>query len=211
MARKQVLKVNRTISIIPADGPRFRSVIQDVQRSDFFILAPEERPKLAPGEEVAAMLIGPDACYHFLTEVLSYQAGPPPVYCLRYPAACQRLQNRKHVRALVALEVPYVLADGFGKGIMVDLSSGGGQLVLRQELPPGTLLTLQLSLPGGEAMEIEAQVQRTVSRPIEGDQLWAVGVVFRGLDEHSEDRIVAFVLQRLLRERRQLRGGDGDR
>ena len=34
-----------------------------------------------------------------------------------------------------------------------------------------------------------------------------MGVVFRGLDEHSEDRIVAFVLQRLLRERRQLRGG----
>ena len=140
MARKQVLKVNRTISIIPADGPRFRSVIQDVQRSDFFILAPEERPKLAPGEEVAAMLIGPDACYHFLTEVLSYQAGPPPVYCLRYPAACQRLQNRKHVRALVALEVPYVLADGFGKGIMVDLSSGGGSWSCARNCPQARYL-----------------------------------------------------------------------
>lgn len=217
MARPNFIAVNLPV-IIKTPGREVRTIIQDTREDGFAVLAPAgEELVLLPGEEILMVCNRQDARYEFKSTVQRFTPADPPLYYLAYPAEYRRIQARSHVRAKAALEVRYAPwpAEDWphrpprpcSRGVTVDISGGGAQLVLREPMVPGDLLYLEICLPGSRRnpMHLAGRVKRVVPREIDGERRYEVGVAFEALSERQEDEIVAFVFRRLLEERQ--RGG----
>ncbi|MDK2894789.1 MAG: hypothetical protein PWQ98_915 [Moorella sp. (in: firmicutes)] len=217
MARPNFIMINQPIIIKTSGSKDLRTIIQDTGEDGFAVLAPgSDELVLAPGNVVEVACNRQDARYEFTTKVQRYLPGEPPLYYLAYPDDYRRIQARSHVRAKAALEFRYAvwLKDDWPyrpprphkRGVTVDISGGGAQLVLRDPVEVGDLLYLELHLPGRRRhmpMRLAGRVKRVAPREIDGVTRYEVGVAFEGISERQEDQIVAFVFQRLLEERRR--------
>ncbi|MDN5344684.1 MAG: hypothetical protein PWQ18_795 [Clostridia bacterium] len=217
MARPGFIQINLPVSIRKDAGKEIRTLIQEVGEEGFAVLAPgSEEMVLGTGDKVEITCHREDARYEFATRVQGYQGGPAPVYYLAYPVDYRRIQVRSHVRAKAALEfryAPWPPVDWphrpprpYKRGVTVDLSGGGSQLVLREPPEVDSLLYLELRIPGRRhqlPLRLAARVKRVRPREIDGVRRYEVGVAFEGISERQEDQIIAFVFQRLLEERRQ--------
>ncbi|WP_406678124.1 flagellar brake protein [Moorella sp. ACPs] len=217
MVRPNFIRINLPIFIKTPGSKDVRTIIQDTGEDGFAVLAPAgDELVLAPGESVAVACNRQDARYEFTTTVQRYLPGEPPLYYLAYPDDYRRIQVRSHVRVKAALEFRYAVwskADWpyrpprpHKKGVTVDISGGGAQLVLRDPVEVGDLLYLELHLPGRRhhlPMRLTGRVKRVARREIDGVMRYEAGVAFEGISERQEDQIVAFVFQRLLEERRR--------
>ncbi|AOQ23450.1 flagellar brake protein [Neomoorella thermoacetica] len=211
------IRINTPITISVPGKKAIRTLIQETGEDSFAILAPAgEELLLGRGDLVEATCSREDARYEFTARVIRYEPAIPPLYYLAYPDDYRRIQVRSHVRTRAALEfryAPWPAADWplrpprpHKRGLTIDISGGGAQLVLREEVKVGDLLYLELYLPGRrhhQPLRLAARVKRVATREIDGHQRYEVGVAFEGISERQEDQIVAFVFQRLLEERRQ--------
>lgn len=217
MTRPNFIGINLPVTIKKPQGKELRTIIQDVSEEAFAVLAPGSGEiNLLTGDLVEVTCNREDARYQFTTRVLRYLPGPPSLYYLGYPAEYRRIQVRSHVRAKAALELRYAVwpeADWphrpprpHKKAVTIDISGGGAQLVLREPVEAGTLLYLELNLPGPrhhQPLRLAGRVKRATPRQVEGAIRYEAGVAFEGISEKQEDEIVAFVFQRLLEERRR--------
>lgn len=209
------LQVNRSVTIKPLrDGKPFRSIIQEITRDTFAVLAPEENPALRLGERVKVEVMAPDARYEFQSTLERIVTDPLYLYYFNLPEEVKRVQERRFVRAKVALEACYALGTEesdpavppnlFKKAYTVDLSGGGAQLILKEKPEVDSFLWLSLPLPDGrEPLVVKGRVKRVGVRVVNGLERYEVGLAFEGLTERDVDRIMRFVFQRLLRERWQ--------
>ena len=217
MARLSALQTNMPVVIKRPGGQPVRTLIQDVLAEAFTVLAPgSEETVLLAGDEVEVTCNREDARYEFTTRVLRY-LGDPPRYLLAYPEDYRRIQVRSHVRVRAALDfryAPWPAADWphrpprpHKKGVTVDISGGGAQVMLREPVDKDSLLYLEMHLPGRRhqhlPLRLAGRVKRVSPRQIDGLTRYDVGLAFENITEKQEDQIVAFVFQRLLEERRQ--------
>ncbi|WP_258359706.1 flagellar brake protein [Moorella sulfitireducens] len=216
MAGLNFIMINMPIIIKNPGRKDLRTIIQDVGQDGFAVLAPASSELvLAPGDAVEVTCNRLDARYEFTTTVRRYLPGDPPLYYLAYPDDYRRLQVRSHVRVRAALEFRYAVCpatDGparptrlHKKGVTVDISGGGAQLVLREPVAVGDLIYMEFHLPGRRRlpMRLAGRVKRAAPREIDGVTRYEAGVAFEGISERQEDEIVAFVFQRLLEEKRR--------
>jgi len=215
MPELHLLQVNRSVVVKPLRGGKyFRTVIQEVNRDTFAVLAPEEAgTALKLGERVKIEVMAPDARYEFQSTLERVVTDPLYLYYFSLPGEVRRIQERKFVRAKVVLETSYCLgAEEYTasppqlskKAYIVDLSGGGAQLILKEKPEVNSLLWLSLPLPDGrEPLVVKGRVKRVGIKVVDGLERYEVGLAFEGLPERDVDRIMRFVFQRLLKERWQ--------
>jgi len=217
MARLSFIQINVPVILKVQGSKSFRTIIQEVWDDSFAVLAPgAQEAVLAPGSEVKVVCYRKDARYEFATRVTRYMPGEPPLYRLGYPEDYRRFQFRAHVRIKAALEFRYALWPEEDwphrppllqrKGITVDLSGGGAQLVLPEPVEVESLLYLEIDFPGAYRklpLHLAARVKRCALREIEGVKMFVASVAFEGISLKQEDQITAFVFQQLLQEKRQ--------
>ncbi|MDN5346766.1 MAG: hypothetical protein PWP65_330 [Clostridia bacterium] len=221
MAKDFPLRINQQVHI-QAEGRKesLRSLVQDVGEEVFTVMAGSgEEEIFHRGDEVRVVFYTGEARYEFTTQVLGRVLEPVPVYVLARPVEIKRVQAREFVRVKAALEVRYqVLTEGDlarlkalrprKKAVSIDISGGGMQLVLREELKEGDLLLLALEIPQQESfvrLTLLGRVKRVVLQEQKGYRHYVAGVAFEDISERERDVIIGYVFRRLLEEMRKER------
>lgn len=122
---------------------------------------------------------------------------------LDYPEPEQvwREQRREHLRVAMTLPVDYQLTfDGkFGRmrqGVLQDLSGGGCLLLLSEEVSPGVVIRVNLSLEELGVMPITGRVVRVSAAERRKDARWHVGVEFYPIAPRDREHLVKFVFNK---------------
>jgi len=217
MARFSFIRVNLPLTIITPQGRKFRSIVQEVWEDSFAILAlSAEETTLMTGSKVEVECYREDARYVFSVKIIEYMETLPPLYRLSYPEDYKRIQLRAHVRAKAALDFRYAIWPEEDwpqrppmpqkRGVTVDISGGGLQMMLKEPVEVDDLLYIELFLPCGNKrmpLRVAGRVRRVIPRDIDGERMYEVGLAFKNITPRQEDQIVAFVFQQLIEERRQ--------
>ena len=72
------------------------------------------------------------------------------------------MQKRRSKRKIKRLEIKFVSDGNVYRGITSDISREGLFIRTKKGLPPGTIIELDLFLPSGEIINLQARVKRTV-------------------------------------------------
>ncbi|KKM12326.1 hypothetical protein SY88_04010 [Clostridiales bacterium PH28_bin88] len=212
----KVLVVNRKVEVIRDDeGNPYKSLIQDVTEFNFAIQVPSSAGillPLHPGEKVDIRVIADNEQYLFSTTVTGKKQDNVPLYILALPTQVHRMQLRSFVRIKCAIEVSYQsitpeevprvhLLEPAKRGMTVDLSGGGMQLVVPEALAPETLVLLKLSVPHkGKTVEVSAvgRIRRCDPSDLDGFRRYVVGVSFERISERDRDKVISFIFRKML-------------
>lgn len=226
----EALEINRRIELCREDEEQqYRTLVQEIGDGWFAVLVPTAgrlELRLNPGETVACTTYAAGCRYQFTTRVIDRGLlGPQqiPVYRLALPDQVARANLREFVRWPISLDVSYAVLEGEPdpahlqlikprqKAVTVDLSGGGVQLFLREELPVGTMLLLQMEIPPPDARARPAVIRATgeVKRITPADQpgppRFYAGIGFAGISGHDREIIISYVFRRMVEDRRQER------
>jgi c-di-GMP-binding flagellar brake protein YcgR len=205
----------------PNDPLIYTTLVQEVREEDFAVQLPmvgEVELPLRPGERVQIRVSTERGRYVFDTVVLDRYWDRVPLCRLAKPKEVLRQQLRQYVRWKVSLEVAYepVPPEEVGryqkirprrKGVTVDLSGGGLQMITREPLAVDSLLALRFDLPTREkpkTITALGRVRRFAPCQIEGPPGYAVGVSFEDISESQRDAVIAFLFRRMIAERQRL-------
>lgn len=208
---EKILELGRTVDIWYRERPLGRGFIRLAQGKEFEVRItsklPEEPRIPANGTELGLVTYSDQARYVFKAELLERQAQSGSIWRFRNISGVKRVQLRDYVRARVHLEVWYIMQKNQAgpekplgiarKGIAVDLSGGGINLVVREHIPVGSALWLRFDLPDLR-VETVGRVRRSQNLgPRAG---FSLGVEFEGLLESVRDRIIGYTFQRIIEE-----------
>lgn len=131
------------------------------------------------------------------------------------PAHVWREQRREHLRVAMTMPIDYQLTfdGGFGRlrqGVLQDLSGGGCLLLLGEEVVPGALIRVHLSLEEDGVMELTGRVVRVTSAERRRDRRWHVGVEFYPIGTRDRNHLIRFVFKKhreeVVRLKQRMRG-----
>lgn len=217
----QQIRCMQPILLEVADGENlgtYPSLVLDfVEGESLTVGVPLERGRevrIPPETPVNVQIARPDGVYVLPSQVVRrYRKGP--ALMLRWPARQDRIQRRNHVR--IAVRVPMAIwtrAKDAAKvgdqerlitGISLDLSAGGVRLALSEPLLPGDQVRVELRLPDGERVGLEAHVLRSGenSAAAASERFW-IALEFVGMLESSRKELTRFVFDV---QREQMRRG----
>lgn len=219
MAGKKVLVVNRKVEVSRNDEElSYKSLIQEVGKETFSIQVPSGHGQvlnLHVNDQVQVRVWGEQEQFLFSTGVVGKKKDRVPLYILQKPKQVKRIQLRNFVRVKVALEVSYQLitqeerehyqiVEPEKKALTIDLSGGGVQLMVREEMEQDSFLVLSLGIPqkgGCFPIKLLGRVRRCEKSPHDPNG-YLVGVAFEDIWEREQDRIVEFVFEKLLHQGR---------
>lgn len=117
------------------------------------------------------------------------------------PDRIRRVQRREHLRVAMTVPMDYQLVQNaaFGRikqGVLQDLSGGGCLLRLEEEVAPGTIIRVHLSLEEYGLMEITGRVVRATPAEKRHGGRWHIGIEFYPIGERDRDRLVKFVFNK---------------
>lgn len=204
----------------------YQAAVQDIQPTYFAVGIPMVRRiplRLKKGEEILVTAYAPDARYTFETKVLGRKKDVIPLYLLAWPLDFRREQRRQHIRVKVVLEVFFqvlrpgeeaqlpllqvLTSESRKKALSVDLSGGGMQLLVREEIPAGSFLLLDFSLllKGKEReFHLLGKVHRCTATEVRGARSFLAGVSFENITEQEREAIISFVFRKMVTRRRQV-------
>lgn len=221
MNLREIITVHQRLEVRKEEHPHFYyTSVQDVKEDHFAIGVPTARRiplKAEKGEKLFVVAYAPDARYLFETEVLGKKEEAIPLYLLAWPQSFRREQARQYVRVKTVREVLYrPLEEGETlcfpnlqaekKALSLNISGGGMQLLVRQQLPSGTLLFLDFFLPFKDSereFRLLAQVRYCNPAEIGGRRFYVVGVSFEEITESERELIIRYVFREMVRQRRQ--------
>ncbi|MDP3487457.1 MAG: PilZ domain-containing protein, partial [Bacillota bacterium] len=128
-----------------------------------------------------------------------------PMYYMSMPREYERIQRRSFVRYSVLLPAQFRLYQdkSWQKGFLVDISGGGARLSHREKLNAGDLVQVSFSLKQHEPnLVIIGKVVRSEAFQGQGSAMYHSGVEFKDISVGVQDRIVGFIFQRMLEQRR---------
>ncbi|WP_227767212.1 flagellar brake protein [Zhaonella formicivorans] len=217
MQRHQFLVVKRKVELVRENDPvTYKSMIQEVGQDSFAVDVPSYRGQalvLRPGETITVKITGEKEQFLFSTRVLGRKKEPIPLYYLAKPAEVQRIQLREYVRLKTVLEVCYKMLEveelenlhmlnPSKRAFTVDISGGGVQLALEEELPVNKLLYLKIVLPGYEHQPIYAvgRVKRFLPAGEFQPKHYA-GVHFEKIAERDRDVLICYIFEKMRKQR----------
>jgi len=117
------------------------------------------------------------------------------------PERIQRVQRREHLRVAMTMPVDYQLnIDArFGRsrqGVLQDLSGGGCLLLLSEEVQPGAIIRVHLSMEDHGVMELTGRIVRATPVERKKGGRWHVAVEFYPIAARDRDVLVKFVFNK---------------
>lgn len=160
---------------------------------------------LEPGEEVECFFADPEGHvqYGFVSVVLRREVRTIPLYFLSLPRIFDRVQRRRFVRYPVLLPAQYRLSDDqvWSKGFLVDISGGGARLSHKGVITSEELVRISFPLKQYDpSMILAGRIVR--SDLVQEPNMYHSGVEFLDITIAMQDRIVGFIFQRMLEQRR---------
>lgn len=143
--------------------------------------------------------------YGFTAMVLRREVRVFPMYYISIPREYERIQRRRFVRYPVLLPAQFRLKDSeiWKKGFLVDISGGGARLSHREALNPGDFIQVTFSLKQHEpSIAVFGAVVRSEALKELGSTMYHSGIEFKDIPMGVQDRIVGFIFQRMLEQRR---------
>lgn len=216
---KEVLKIKLKIEVSQEEGTDlYFSSIQDFREEYFSIALPyrHSRPlSLKVGDRVRITVPGDNEAFSFISEVIGQRRDPIPLFDLALPERIERVQRRQFVRLPVSIDV--FLAEGgdqeesltYFKVTTVDLSEGGMRIRTSHSYPLETYLWIKFTLPSKDSsIEIATKVRviRTVVQYLDSGKFYEIGLEFVGLTNLQKDQIFAYVLKRMIEQRKLIYG-----
>lgn len=172
------------------------------------IQAVGEQIYLAPGTSVSIGFGVPaKGYYRFNTKVLQEIAEPGPAVRLAYPSQIERVQQRKHYRLPVLLQLSFRVINDLRshrsmitcQGHTVDISGGGMQFVSQEELKFGDRLEVDMQAGQSLPSDLIGIVLRTVDN---FDGTYQASIQFENMDRQQEEAIIRYIFQEQVRRRR---------
>ncbi|MDK2985150.1 MAG: hypothetical protein PWQ96_792 [Clostridia bacterium] len=214
MKKKEILKVNSKIEIMSQDDDTiYKSLIQDIFDDSFLIGVPvykRHKLNLHKGDIVNVTAFSGSSCFNFFSEVLGKrEENGLSLYILKKPHKYKKIERRDFVRVEVALEVKYeIISDRKNwekvkpsqKAFSIDLSGGGVQLILPEDLPPHSLLVLEIPIDidcTDITMKLLGQVVRSEEEKIADISRFKTGIKFEDISERERDIIIRFVFSQM--------------
>jgi c-di-GMP-binding flagellar brake protein YcgR len=195
----------------------YLTLVQEVREADFAVQLPMRggvEVPLWPGEEVQVYVPTSRGRYVFSTKVLERYYDRVPLCRLAKPREVTRLQRREYVRWQVALEVRYQVTDDPAtppprarlrqRGLTVDLSGGGLQLLVREPVSVGSWLWLEFEIPyrgGQESVRALGKVRRVLPQEGEGPPRYLLGISFERIGDREREMIIAYIFHRMVSDR----------
>ena len=143
--------------------------------------------------------------YGFAAMVLRREIRVFPMYFMSMPQEYERIQRRRFVRYPVLLPTQFRLYEDktWQKGFLVDISGGGARLSHRYVLSDGDLIQVSFSLKQHDpTLILTGKVVRSEPLQAPGSAMYHSGIEFQNISIGVQDRIVGYVFQRMLEQRR---------
>ena len=208
---EKVLRVGARIEVRRKGTRSFHvAKVEDVRSNEFAISALFSGPEgelLSLGDRVECSVSETDGqgVVGFESTVLRRERVPVPVYYLSQPEDLEKVQRRGFVRAPVLLGVDYQRAADrtWHKGYFLDISGGGVKLSHTGKLDRDEVIYLAFSLNTREKkLTLKGRVIRSIPVETAAGTVYHSGVEFVDIPMSVQDRVVAYVFERLLEIRR---------
>lgn len=198
----------------------YGTTIEDVADSSILVLAPlkgEANLPVRDGTPITLVVERRNNPYLFDTTVVhTVDEEGKRFLRLTRPADNAGRQPRAVVRIPTLLEAQVWALDADGAthgapltGTLLDLSQGGAQVMLKDELPLEQELLIRVQLTkGGERLTLYGTVRRIAAATANGLKTFRYGVQFEKLDRRIQDVIAKYLI---VRERELLRKGSVNR
>lgn len=200
------------------DKEVYKTTIQNVTDQHFSVVLPRlygEWFNVSPGEEIQVVVSGNHERFVFNTRVIIYQDQQVPFIVLEKPqeSDIKRIQLRSYVRIKAILEVSYQKVSESDLDNLeaitpstlaytVDISGGGVQLAVNEEMKQGDLLYLKINMPGDKEEPIWAlgSVRRFIPAG-ETKIKNLVGIKFERIAERDRDRLIKYIFDKMRKQR----------
>lgn len=211
MEREPTLRIGMRLEIMRKGTQHAHyAKIEDVSTWEFAVsslFGGGEAEVLQSGEQVECFFTDSTTHdqYGFSAMVLRREVRVFPMYYMSMPREYERIQRRRFVRYPVLLPAQFRLYEekSWQKGFLVDISGGGARLSHREPLSSGDLLQISFSLKQHEpSLIITGKVVRSEILQVPGSGMYHSGIEFKDISIGVQDRIVGFVFQRMLEQRR---------
>lgn len=204
-------------------GGSYLSKIEDIedQGKDKFlnISLPIEKGRIIPlrvGQKVSVNITKKDGVYSFSGKILRRTLKPLPYFVLNYPDELKRIQRRNYVRITLNIMSSFKFEKDIKehildvekipifKGVTVNLSGGGMNVIATKKLKLGDIIVLEFRLTNGFlCKKVKGIVKRIIS--IEEEQKnfkENYGLEFVEIDNKTREEIISYLFE-LQRDRRK--------
>lgn len=213
------LQVNSNIEVMREnDNTVYKSLIQEVRDDGFLIQEPVYKRfilSLKNGEKVGLGIFTESDRYTFEASVLGVKdENNLKLYILSQPENVKKHERRNFVRVEVAINILYevlktppnsmkdaVKYKPSQTAVAIDLSGGGMMLKVDKSLPEKAFLVMEFELviKGNiQKMKLFGQVMRNLVEERSGIRRYLCGVSFYNLDERTQDKIIAYVFDKMI-------------
>lgn len=219
MKLEKIIAPDKKVELKRLEGKEvYRTSIQSVTDNHFTVLVPRLHGEwfiVSPGEEVQVVVSGNQERYVFNSRVIIYQDQQVPFLILEKPQVSdiKRIQLRSYVRIKAILEVCYqkVSEEDLDNleaitpstvAYTVDISGGGVQLAVKEEMEEGDLLYLKINMPGDKEEPIWTlgSVRRFIPAG-ETNTKNLVGIKFEKIAERDRDRLIKYIFDKMRKQR----------
>jgi len=211
----KTLKINQNVEVVVEEGPykgNYNSKVSDITEDEIMIMAIYKREEVVPlrkGIEVDILYEGDNAFYSLTTEIKGRVKNPIPTIILKQSENIERIQRRSYFRLQVNKKIKYLIIKelqeeeeqpDFKKTTAIDLSGGGLQMVLDEDLSLRDRLLFNLDIDKLDKL-VEGKIVRIAHN--EDDYSKTAGVEFINIERQDRDKIISFLFnyQRKLRRR----------
>ncbi len=185
------------------------SRIEDISEKSLFITPPFRKGYYLPpktGRIITAKVAGEGCAYLFKTSLMRYSTNPILLWEISLPTNAKKVQLREYVRLAIALSLKIELEDEPHTGQIIntitkDISAGGLQVILPEQLPVDSKMQLTLSLDNKVTITAKAQIVRVIP-PDTSEGKYIAAIKFKEIEEKTREQITKFVFSKQV-ERRQ--------
>jgi c-di-GMP-binding flagellar brake protein YcgR len=199
-----LLRYMMPVSVREGDGnPWYPSLVLDFREGEEIVIGvPMARGEEIPveaGTRLQIQTMHRDGVRRFTTAVVRRRHVPSPCLYLTWPDEVQRIQRREHVRVEVTVPITARVANTENElqvlnGHTVDVSAGGVKFNLVSALTAGSVVELELSLPGNRMLACGARVVRSgESESAKGPKRYWAAAQFMGLTGAAQKDLTKFV------------------
>ncbi|BBB93165.1 MAG TPA: flagellar brake domain-containing protein [Methylomusa anaerophila] len=193
---------------------QYRSRVEEINSQRIAIAMPMKKGApvfLVRGESFYGQTVSDGVIYKFTSTFINKLMNPIPLWIVTLPTDITKIQQRSFVRyeAMIPVRVK-ILDDGndnkadsaFLDALTKDISGGGVQLVVKQQLPAGAKLKIAIDFPGLGSICVTGQIIR-VQQPQPDKPVFWTAVNFVDIDEKDRNIIIKYIFKKQLEQRRK--------
>ena len=203
--KKSLLHIAQKLDVIEEDLETqqkriFFSRVEDVREESVLILPPFQKGFTMPphiGRVITAKVVAERVPYVFEASLLRFISDQIPLWEISLPERVRKVQMRENVRLSIIINTKLELLDPKFNGKVLntlsrDISAGGVQVVLPENLPIGTQLKVSLPLLPDFTLEAKGEIIRLLPPVTDSDKL-AAGIKFLDLDAKIQNQVIKYI------------------